>query len=240
MGEIMVNRMSKSMIKCYDMCPLWCKFQYINKLTAPVSVAGEKGRDYHKKFEEFFNSLDKPEDVLQKAEMLETDIHIQNFLNFVRFLYTELEDKENIRPIAKEIKIYDKEKHLVGVIDAVFKDNDKIIVLDWKTGKYDEKELPNYRFELGIYTYLWNREIENPESKFRNFPKATHWAIFFSVNGKLWLEPINETETKKALQHVEEIKNKMGNEEFEPKIGKHCSWCPYPEECSEYISEVKK
>ena len=53
-----------------------------------------------------------------------------------------------------ERKLYDEEKNLVGIIDAIYEKDGNYILVDYKTGKYRESDYKDYLDELHLYVYL--------------------------------------------------------------------------------------
>jgi len=223
-------RLSKSGVKTYEICPRKYRFIYVEKMSLDEGAEARRGKELHKKFEEFYNEIKKPEDIKDKKwEELRGDPDTNNFLNFVDYLYETLGNKEEVIPLAKEIKYYDPQLDVVGVIDVVYKAGDKYILLDYKTGKFDERYMSDYRFELAIYAYLWNKN---------NMEKITHWGVLFTKCGKLWVEEIKSASTTFALKKIEKVKQLIKQERFEPTFSVLCSYCPYIGLCVEESEKI--
>ena len=57
-----------------------------------------------------------------------------------------------------EIKLFSKSHGVMGIIDAVFKDNGRIVLLDYKTGKKNEITA-DIKVQLAVYALLYNEKF---------------------------------------------------------------------------------
>ena len=142
--------------------------------------------------------------------------------------FKDLKSKDLLKyfkPIAIEEKYYDEELDFVGVIDAVFQLEDKILIVDWKTGKYKEGRESDYRFELAGYKHLWD--------KFNPTQLATHWGIGFSGNNVFWVEEVNQRSVDAMYKKMEKVRQLIKEEKFEKKSNAPCKWCGFFDLCWE-------
>jgi len=65
--------------------------------------------------------------------------------------------KEGYRSPKTEIKLFSKNHKVMGIIDAVFTDNGRILLLDYKTGKKNEITA-DIKVQLAIYALLYREK----------------------------------------------------------------------------------
>ena len=234
------KRYSKSKFNQYTRCPLSYKYSYVDKISkGKTNKWAERGKILHEFFEKFYDKLPDPEkivdptkefmkaseeliDELKIDEEYDCTPHIKNFVRLNKRIYDKLKEKGEIqyfKPIAVEWKQYDEEDDFVGIIDAVFKFNDKILLLDYKTTNYKPGKESGYRFELALYIKLWNKF--NPENQ------VTHWGIYFSGNDVLWTEPIKKRSINHAKKKTDKIRKDIEDEKFDPGKNPPCAWCDF-------------
>ena len=142
--------------------------------------------------------------------------------------FHDLKEKDSLqyfKPIAVEKKYSDEDLDFVGVIDAVFKLDDKILIVDWKSSHYKDGKESNYRFELSVYKHLWD--------KFNPDLPATHWGIGFSGNNVFWVEEVKNVSMQAMYKKIERVRQNIIDEKFDKKDRAPCQWCGYFEHCWE-------
>ena len=236
-------RLSKSGIGAFTQCPKKYYFQYVERKRMTPNALMTMGKNLHEKYESFYNKL--PEDtkninqiwqVFQDCCLPENTEqekgHLANFLEMNLTTFEDLKKQGNTKdfaPIAIEQKYYDEDLDFVGVIDAVFKSGDKVLVVDWKSSLYKEGKESGYRFELAGYNHLW--DLNHPDEP------ATHWGIFFTGNGVFWVEECKEISSKAFYKKLEKTRKEI-NEclkigEFKKGNNSMCQWCGYFADCWE-------
>ena len=202
-----MTRLSKSKILCFSQCPRKYYLQNVEKVKVDkVPEALQKGIEVHSAVE-YYNKNGK-----WQSEIIDKYPDIaKNFIEFFKVFG---------KPIESELKIYNEQLGVVGVIDAVYLDNEKLLVLDYKTGK--KHPIKDYRFELAIYTKLYE-----------DWKHITihYWGINFLDAGVKLIEAVDREEIEKALVKVKETREqiqdceKTGNwEKCESYL---CNWCEY-------------
>jgi len=229
-------RFSKSKLNLYKFCPQKYKLQVIDKIPSKPSEAMERGKRLHEAFELFYKKISKRKKIQKPKEEIkavikklieemklekdyESIIQLYNFANFNLRIFKTLEKEkaiQNFIPKQTEWKQYIEEQDFVGIIDAVFKDGNNILVLDYKTGTYNKSKIKEYRFELTLYSILWD---------YFNEEKATHWGIYFSKSDILWTEKIRQKIKEENLEEAFKIMNAIKKMQFEPNINPPCEWC---------------
>jgi putative RecB family exonuclease len=213
----MKKLLSKSSINLYLQCPFKWKLQYIDLLTSKSSSAQERGIKIHKKIEEFYKNP-------------KVDQDLKNFISLELkrikscFKNGKLE-KKYFYPLFQELKLQDEELGLKGIIDAVYinPEDDGIIVMDWKTGKFDKNKLDDYRLELAIYV-----ELLRASGK---VDSVDYWALYFTDQDKLFFEKIDKKYINKMYKIVNDVREKIEECCFEPRKNIYCYSCEYKDKC---------
>lgn len=200
-------RLSKSKVLEYERCPYAFKLHHIDGFQEPPSMAMQRGSEIHQIYDDFFkpptSDLKELSNEITKHELF------PKYKTQVKKLLS-LTEKTGV-PLYREVKLYDEVLNISGIIDRVDFDGKSIAIIDYKSGQ--EHPIENYRFELALYTYLFEKNHNQ---------KVTHWGIFFIDKGKMVMEKKDFDEVLKAIDKVKEVRQKIKNEEF-PKCGKR--WC---------------
>ena len=210
--------LSKSSILSYEHCPYAYYLQKIKRLVPKVvPKALIKGSKVHDLMDTFYDI--KGETVREKAKVLCAKKDAQEYhapiKNFIKFNEKLEKQKYEINPILRESKLIDYKNNIIGIIDCVHKTKDKLILLDYKTGK--KHSLKKYRFELALYAHLL--EVT------KNIT-VTHWGILFVDHSPIpVIEPISRVEMLEALDKVENVRANILAENFERKPSRLCAWC---------------
>lgn len=212
-------RMSKSAVLCYRQCPYRFYLEYIKKVPRKViPKALKKGSEVHDLMDKFYDTksttiTEAVKEIKQNPLMTEHKEVMNNFIKFNHEVISEGEDKL-IKPLFKEIKMYDHETNISGRVDAIQADGNKLILIDYKTGK--EHSLKKFRFELALYTYLFEKQYNQ---------KITHWGIYFVDTDKFKVEPKDTQEMVNALKEVADVRILVNAEKFDKKPSWLCKWC---------------
>ncbi len=215
----MVKKMlSKSQANTFLQCPYQWKKVYIDNIRSKPSLAQTRGSAIHAKIEKFYKNP-KP------------DIDLKNFIPFeLRRLKEMIKedkfDKKYFFPIFQELKMQNEEIGLKGICDAVYINpkDDKLIIIDWKTGKYHPDKFDDYRFELAVYAELLKHSGKVDE-------EPGYWGIYFTDADKLFFEKINKKYIKKMYETIETIRQEMKEGLYPPKKNQWCWFCQFKREC---------
>jgi hypothetical protein len=225
------QKLSKSMINSYISCP----FQFHK-----VFVEGDNrlddnffpfiyGRTIHEIFNNFYNGESNDINRLIQNIVLTKDFHkhkdiINKFISFNLDLKKEFGN--NFIPYKREFKIINRKINVSGIIDRVQFDGQNYYIIDYKQKGADYnnvKECLNpYRFELALYTYLFEKETEI---------SIKGWGIYFCKTGKLIWEERSQVEIFKCLKLIKEVRQKINEELKNKEEIKRCEICRY---CKEY------
>jgi CRISPR/Cas system-associated exonuclease Cas4 (RecB family) len=210
--------LSKSSVNLYLQCPYKWKKSYVDEVRIIASPAQERGTRIHKKIENFYKN--------PKA-----DLELKNFINFemrrIKDMVKENKfEKKYFYPLFQELKLSNDKLGLKGIVDAVFINpkDDKLIVIDWKTGKYYENDIDNYRLELVIYKLLLENSGLVDE-------KVGYWGIYFTDQDKLFFESVDDNKENVCLATIMEARRGIEMESYHPKKNKWCFNCQFRKEC---------
>jgi len=200
--------LSKSQINLFRRCPMKWKKAYLDREPFKPTPAMERGVRIHEKIENFYKTATIKNKVIQNDD--------PELRKFVEFENQRLKDCNHVikhfMPLHQELKIADDTTHLRGIVDAVFRhpDDDKIIIIDWKSGMYRPWQLNDYRFELAIYKKLYEK-VKKKE--------VGYWGIFFTDAGKLFFEKANEDVVKDTMKIVDQVREEMATGNYPCKCG---------------------
>lgn len=231
MTEQQKRWLSKSQIKTFIQCPLKWKFLYLDEIKSVASPQQDRGTKIHEKVERFYKNIDiiKTTDGKQIVKLKKPDEDLVKFVEFENERIKDCPDLRFFNPIFQELKVNNEELMLRGIIDAVYinpKDN-KLIIVDWKTGQSNPKQLDDYRLELAIYKILFDsdKRINKIEGL-----EVGYWAIYFLDKGKLFFEPVSDKWVQKAIKIIEQTRLKIEEGNFKPKPSFFCRWCQFAKE----------
>jgi len=239
MGK-MSFKYSPSAVGTYENCPRKFKLRYIDKVeSASMPKCVIDGIFLHSCFESYYKELKDLKEltphVLNNALSAIPDIahenfneDITNFLEFNQRVLSHSKDKSCLKPLASEEKLYDESLNLVGIIDSIFTDGENFLLLDFKTGKVKDKINANYKFQLCVYTHLWN--LFYPEQK------ITHWGLLFT-KGKISnknpiIEEVNHEEMQEMYDKLDEVKRNIEMQQFHRCDNSwNCKRCEFAKYC---------
>lgn len=219
-------RMSKSKMNLYRKCPR--KF-YIENYTIygedrVSNEAAKKGSTLHELFELYNKNspeFDYYEQFLMKDDFYKT--HIGNFFIILSMFGLD-------RAAYAERKLYDEEKNLVGIIDAIYEKDGKHILVDYKTGKYRESDYKDYLDELHLYVYLVQKTTDI---------KIDQVGIFFTASpNDSFIEVVEEKRIKSILRKFDNTVKKIEAKKFDAKPSWLCNYCEYAYICDMIYDET--
>ena len=205
--------LSKSQMNTYLQCPMKWKLQYIDGKKSKGSPAMDRGIAIHKQIEKYYG-VDSSDISL-----------IPNFLKFEeRRLKNCPKDSKYLKPIAQELAVKNDNIKLRGFIDAVYlnPEDDGVIIIDWKSGKYRPDHFSDYRFELAVYAELY---------KLQTGVTPKYWGIYFVDADKLFFEPVKIISIKAMYKKVEKVRAGIEAKDYKCKPGILCRWCNFQSEC---------
>lgn len=228
-----IPRLSKSALQTFRQCPEKFKYVYIDHLPDLGGAESMLGKKIHEVFFEYHKTLNvekvkSEKDLVVHAELFKENHyakHLGHFVDFTCDMYRNLKNKTLVRPILAEEKFIHPTMHLSGLVDAVFQDDDgNCLVMDYKSGKFDQRKIPEYRMELSVYAEF---------VKLRTSYTPTHWGIFFSSVGVRWTEPVDPKYFDEVVVPLyNSTRASIKKKQYLPNIGPLCMYCPFKNRCS--------
>lgn len=223
-----IKVLSKSSINLYLQCPYKWKCIYLDGIKSLPSPAQQRGIDIHSKIENFYKNIKVTgEKFLIKNDDEDLKKFIDNENNrIIEIIKQNKSLKTYFKPIFQELKLQNDKIGLKGIIDAVFinPDDDKLIVIDWKTGNFNKKDLDKYRLELVVYKLLLEHsDITDVE--------VGYWGIYFTDKNKLFFEPVSQEAENETLNKISEVRRNIEMKSFHPKKNFFCKWCQFKDKC---------
>lgn len=225
--------LSKSQINTYLQCPLKWKFLYIDKFPSFSSPQQNRGKQIHEKIENFYKNINVVKEEGKPVIKLKSeDDDLKNFVELERNRIISCVnekgeyDKTYFEPVFQELRLANKELMLRGIIDAVYihpKDK-KAIVIDWKTGKFNKRNLNDYRFELAVYKELLEKDKKLDV-------EVGYWGIFFTDANKLFFEKVEQKYINKMYKTIEKVRKGIEEKNYIPKPNFFCRWCQFADKC---------
>jgi len=217
-------RFSKSKLRHYKICPRFFYIRYftIHGLQSGESDAVRFGSLLHKYFEAYNKNDEKDlEYYLRKDARAER--HIENFKKILRLYGLD-------RAVYSELKEYDEELDLVGVVDAIYEKDGEYWLIDYKTGKFNKRRINDYLFELYLYVILIERKLGI---------KISRIGMFFTNHiYNSFVRPVREREKLQYFKEFIELKKEILEGNFERRRSGFCNYCEFVAICDEYHDEV--
>ena len=230
MGKLKYAPYSPSKLALYELCPARWRMKYVEKLPDPSGPAAQLGKAVH---DAVAYLLKGDEEAALSAIAGAPDYEeAKKLFNNIKWLMSDLRRETDL--IATEVRFaMDAEFNIVdfrsseavfrGIIDLLTYNGEEVWIIDWKTGRADPdpKQLVLYAFALS--------QLGVPQ-KFGPITKVR----FGLIRSREWLDfPLNEAEDfgiveawlKRKIREIET------DNEFKPRPGPHCAYCPYINRC---------
>jgi len=258
---------SASRLTLYSDCSLKYKFNYIDKLSEPAqSIHLAYGSAIHKALEGINLALIEGEllyieDVFQdfhdewvkeiKAMNVEKDYlggklyyHGLNTLtryyeNHIDYEVIGAEQRFDV-PIIYPDGTEDKDYNMSGIIDAVIKRKDSLIILDYKTSKepYNRFKLDT-SVQLAMYSYAFRHLLNNGKIKGTRKKKEDAIAYYVllkdydTLDGaiKLQKKTITEQHMQRMFYILKQTKKGIAENMYIPNYSSMCHWCEFKKDC---------
>jgi putative RecB family exonuclease len=219
--------LSKSQINTYIQCPYKWKLQYIDGKKSKPSSAMIRGINIHSNIEKFYSYTTIKNNQIIPSKSLGD---VGNFLKFEQRRIKNCFDKNGnvdlkyYKPVNQELKVSNEDIKLRGFIDAIYinPEDNKAIIIDWKTGKYRPNNFSDYRFELSVYTELYRLQTGITPG---------YWGIYFVDADKLFFEKVKSISIKAMYNKVEKVRDGIESKDYKCNPGILCRWCSFNGEC---------
>lgn len=221
---------SYSKLSSFDFCPYQYKLRYIDKRIAESNEYMIRGNRFHEFAENFFYTLKDSDDIQKHIDEWKTTCKDKESPEF-KFIISEEKRFKKLKknrleqffpPIHTELEI--KRGTLVGTIDRIDTENDKITIIDYKPKK--TSNITNLRKQLNIY-YMLYLEYTKKE------PSEAFISSYFYNENKWWTEPISRRSVNATMKWIEKTIEKIENTKtFNKKITQFtCKNCKYKSIC---------
>lgn len=257
--EYVLERISYSKASTYKQCPRRWKHDYIDKRKlVTASYAMVLGKFVHFVLEYFYDLPAEFRDVddLQGLAKLMFPIFLreepdwellglteEDIKQFKRDAWAslrqiwELENPEDVETISTEqqIDVQFGSIRFVGVIDRVEEIRGKLVIGDYKTGS---PPAPRYRQDRLIQVILYSAAAQQIYGQRPEKAKL----IFIGKDPKVIQIHPTERMMEREVDALKEIWTSIEMsvilDDFEPKTGPLCGWCPHVDICPEGADEV--
>ncbi|MHB0999465.1 MAG: UvrD-helicase domain-containing protein [Armatimonadota bacterium] len=113
---------------------------------------------------------------------------------------------------------------LAGRMDVLYEGSDGWTVLDYKTGRAEDRE--RYELQVGIYAYAASKLVG---------AMPVNVALVLLSLGDSWTEATSDGSMADTAVHtVRSVISGIHSEKFDPAPGKGCGWCPASGRCPAY------
>jgi putative RecB family exonuclease len=187
-------------------------------------------KEWEKSSEELI-SLGMSENELQ-SYYDETRVMINNFFHYLVDRMQQLQGvsiKEafaQVKPM-REVELHSKYHHVRGYADAIQREGEKLIIIDYKTSKKMEIS-EDYRLQLGIYCLIYEEMERAPDEI----------GIFFLKHGRELRMPVTRDMIEMARHEIQAIhlNTKSKNiKDYPRKMSSLCKWstgqCEFYDTC---------
>lgn len=209
-----------------------CKRRFFYNLLGVEKIVDEKSQEIMNYGSDFHKLLNKyNESVIRKTdnEKILNNVKFKNLLKSHLNFDQEVLRKEGFVPIATE-QLYETEI-LKGFIDAVYFNQEKYLIIDYKSVLNIKQDFEKYKMELTFYTLLFSKvkkiDIKLIKSGIEMFKqKSSDFNYFIMETDKNEVEILDE----KLKQTNDFIKTHFKETDYE-KSYINCNYCEFKEKC---------
>lgn len=236
----------KSGLSAYKQCPLKFNYMYINQIHPERDESMVYGTEFHQAVRRFYYIVDV--DVLFAYKTFSDRL---NYL--IRCIpegykprvdkwlrtYAKMEAKRSIDFTTPEwFMPLDQERYYevsspckyAGTIDRVdHYDDDYLIVLDYKTGKFHQWLISSLRQEMTLYAVILNNHPKSPVVETGKY--VAYWGTIHPSTEQIMVEEIKPQTLTALFKNTSKIFDAVEKGEFHPKVGEHCDYCSFLHKC---------
>jgi len=265
--DLPILKITKSSLGAFDWCKKQYEFQYIERRPQDTSEAMLKGTIVHNSYEDFYRQVDiEKAENLSNEEL--TDYFMAYFpVDDYGYLYDTIASFEADRyekavssgisflPIGNEIRLNarytvgqndnpkypltrDYNVHLQGIIDRIFEENGKYIIMELKTGVWKDSRMSKMRSEMAYYKLLME-EASPEEIREQGLDPdipITHWCWFYPDSNFFYIEQCKRGSQTALQKKFPKLLEAYENENFPASYYyKKCIHCSYMGICDAAI-----
>ena len=231
--------LSHSSTSHYEKCPFSYYLSYRFNLKRSANKGMVYGTINHNSLEYINNLILSREDVNIDKNFIRSVVEgyvkeyefdeasIEPITENLNYYWNEIGSKIEVLESEYDFRLIKSNHILNGSIDLIYKLNDKIHILDYKTGIIDEEDQETYKNQL--YTYALALK-EDPKYKDSDFGKLQ----IYSINYKDMFDiEIEEEKLAKREKEIEQVADNILKKKFKERaykgdeIPKVCSKCMY-------------
>jgi len=227
----------KWLLQAYVRCPKQFWYFYTGR-EARQDVSAALGQQFHSLAHAFFDWVDKDKLKMLTSET-ETYDYFCQYLQFVSpealkelvktFLLWEAKDWVAIRDIQSWMPLHREARVNLKIqgrtwdltVDRIDCLQDEYIVIEYKTFSYN---LTSVRRETALYAFAAYKTGLIPKP-------ATKWEVWCPGRKKRTGGYISNRTVKALKKWIVRLYEALDTEQFPPKQGDHCAWCPFVNLC---------
>jgi DNA helicase-2/ATP-dependent DNA helicase PcrA len=235
-------KLSASAVAAYEKCPLQFKLEREWRLPTEPPGPLQYGASMHRVLKAYYDSVrfDRPMDEATLIELFRGDLVSAGFQDAYQF---ELYEKQGIQQLKDFLaanlrdgfpKILHTEEGfeisvgattIVGRMDRIDDlGGGCVAITDYKTGKAQTQEDADESLQLSIYAIAakakWGYSVER-------------LVLYNLVDNNSVASTRTSADLQKAQEKVAKVASDIAAGKFDPKLGMHCTWCPYRYLCPE-------
>lgn len=234
--EPRVSRLSVSQALDYVECPARFRFLHILGMPGevPESFDEDEGRplsaaDLGHLVHNALETLDFSSDVSLQIPLVLSEITDESARDQVRPLLEWFAESPWCRELSEAVEIIRETpfefvlggRTLVGRMDVIYRNADGWTILDYKTGRAEDRE--RYELQVGIYALAASRLICDMPSRS---------ALVLLSLGDQWVQDASDGAVARAAEErIVQINAGIDAGKFPPLPGRACAWCSFGEMC---------
>ena len=246
-----IQRISYSQLQSFDICPLHFRARFLLNLPTPQTAPLSFGSSIHDTFYYFYEALRSGKKLtlpdflnLLQARWISEGYSDKSYEKkmfalgekIVKDYYKKMFDPKNL-PISLELPFafFLKREHknpvkIVGKIDRINKlENEKIEIVDYKTGKSEGMSQFNYALQLGVYA-LAATEVEDKILKQK--PENIRVSLLYLEEGKKKSEDMSQERIDEIREMILKKIEQIESSDFKCSGSILCKNCEYKILCN--------
>ncbi len=220
MFEKMAETFTINMLKTFKECPKKYEYVYIQKLRLPED---SKKTLTGNKLHSLINFYLKKQDISKLLPLLDDKEKVL-WDSFKKLC------PDNVIESEYSFNLKFKDIWLTGRIDAIFKDDNKYLIADWKTSGYIRND-GNEKEQLQTAFYLYSLfNIYKEKGLINNFDELS-MKYFVLSSGEVLEVTLTEALCNGYEQEIDRLLAKIQSEKTFLKTENDCKYCQYREMC---------
>jgi len=242
--KIDLSRLSFSQLETFKTCPLQYKYRYILRIPTIPGAAQSYGSSIHKTLELFYKEFltNKQIDFNYLLSVFRQNWIPIGYSSAAHEIRMKAEGEKMLRAYfdkfhSSRLKIFSLEKFfkikinselsLTGKIDRVDQlPNNKIEIIDYKTGKKPNDKQLKKNLQLSIYALA-----ANDPGLFRKRLSDIRCTFYFFQDMEKVSSEKNQEDLEKVKEEVLKIAAEIKKNKFLPNVGPWCDFCPFRINC---------